>query len=118
MFCPKCGKEVPGNPTFCPNCSARLIEEVDVSPKSRLATSLLCALPAFLVGLHGIHRLYVGKIGTGVAMLLLCILGWATVWFLVGLVFLIPVYIWTIIDFVFAVSGSMRDKDSKLIKNW
>ncbi len=24
MFCPKCGKEVAGNPTFCPGCGARL----------------------------------------------------------------------------------------------
>jgi TM2 domain-containing membrane protein YozV len=118
MFCPKCGKEISGNPTFCPHCSARLIEEAGVSSKSRLATTLLCALPAFLVGIHGIHRLYLGKIGTGVTMLLLCILGWATVWFLVGLIFLIPVYIWTIIDFVFAVSGGMKDKDGKPIKNW
>jgi TM2 domain-containing membrane protein YozV len=118
MFCPKCGKEVADSSAFCPSCSARLVEDVDVSPKSRLATTLLCALPAFLVGLHGIHRLYLGKIGTGVVMLVLCILGWATVWFLLGLIFLIPVYVWTIVDFVVAVSGGMKDKEGKLIKNW
>lgn len=26
--------------------------------------------------------------------------------------------IWTLIDFIFAVSGNMKDKEGKLIKNW
>jgi TM2 domain-containing membrane protein YozV len=118
VFCRSCGRELTDSTAFCPSCGARLIEEADVSQKSRLATTLLCALPALLVGIHGIHRLYLGKIGTGVVMLVLCILGWATVWLLVGLVFLIPVYVWTIIDFAFAVSGNMKDTEGKLIKRW
>ena len=52
-------------------------------------------------------------------MLVLGILGWATIWiFGLGLVFLIPVSIWALIDFIFAVSGNMRDSEGKLIKNW
>ena len=39
-----------------------------VSDKSRLAAALLC----WFVGVFGIHRFYVGKVGTGVAMLLTC----------------------------------------------
>jgi len=27
MFCPKCGKEQPDNPTFCRNCGWRLVDE-------------------------------------------------------------------------------------------
>jgi TM2 domain-containing membrane protein YozV len=118
VFCRSCGKELTDSTTFCPSCGVRLMEEADVSQKSRLATTLLCALPALLVGIHGIHRLYLGKIGTGIVMLVLCILGWATVWLLVGLVVLIPVYVWTIIDFAFAVSGNMKDTEGKLIKKW
>ena len=98
MFCPKCGKELSGNPTFCPNCSARLVEEADVSPKSRLATSLL----AFFLGGLGIHRFYLGKISTGILMILT----------LGGL------GIWTLIDFIFAVAGAMKDKEGRPIKNW
>jgi len=101
MFCPKCGKEVTGNPTFCPNCSARLIEEAGVSSKSRLAATLLSILPACFA-VHGVHRFYLGKIGTGILMLIT----------FGGL------YIWTLIDFIFAVSGAMKDKDGKVIKNW
>jgi TM2 domain-containing membrane protein YozV len=73
-----------------------------VSPKSRLAVTLLCILPAYCVGVAGIHRFYLGKIGTGIAMLIT----------LGGL------GIWTLIDFIFAVSGIMKDKEGKLIVNW
>ncbi len=77
-------------------------EERDISPKSRLAVTLLCALPPLLLPIHGLHRFYLGKIGTGLLML-----------FTLG-----GLYIWTIIDFVFAVTGSMKDKEGKLIKDW
>ena len=51
-------------------------------------------------------------------MLVLGILGWATVWIVIGFIFLVPVWIWSLIDFIFAVSGNMRDSEGKLIKNW
>jgi TM2 domain-containing membrane protein YozV len=115
MFCSKCGKELTGNPTFCANCGARLIGEADVSSKSRVATSLF----AWFLGQFGAHRFYVGKTGSAAAMLILGIVGWATIWiFGLGLVFLIPVWTWALIDFVVAVSGNMRDAQDKLIKNW
>jgi TM2 domain-containing membrane protein YozV len=74
------------------------VENVNVSPKSRLATSLL----AWYLGWLGVHRFYLGKIGTGILMILT----------FGGL------GIWAIIDFVFAVTGNMRDKDGKLITKW
>lgn len=77
-------------------------EVSDISPKSRLAVTLLCALPPLILPIHGLHRFYLGKIGTGILML-----------FTLG-----GLYIWTIIDFVFAVTGSMKDKEGKLIKDW
>ena len=86
-----------------------------MSSKSRLSTSLF----AWFLGQFGAHRFYTGKIGTAVVMLVLGVLGWATIWiFGLGLVFLIPVGIWALIDFIFAVSGNMRDDLGKLIKNW
>lgn len=77
-------------------------EQRDISPKSRLAVTLLCVLPPLILPIHGLHRFYLGKIGTGLLML-----------FTLG-----GLYIWTIIDFVFAVTGSMKDKEGKLIKDW
>ena len=132
MFCRNCGAELTGTPEICLSCGARPLagtsfcngcgapttpltelcvkcgirlakaEEIDISPKSRLASTLLCVLPAYFVLIHGIHRFYLGKIGTGILMLIT----------LGGL------GIWTLIDFIFAVSGNMRDKESKLIKKW
>ena len=132
MFCRNCGKELTGTPEICVGCGARPLvgssfcqacgaetnalaeicikcgaglgkaEAVDISSKSRLATTLLCILPAWIVGIAGIHRFYLGKIGTGIAMLLT----------LGGL------GIWTLIDFIYVVSGSMKDKEGKVIQNW
>jgi len=145
MFCRNCGKELTGTPEICLGCGAKPLigssfchacgaptnplaeicikcgarltkpAAVDVSPKSRLAVSLL----AWFLGEFGAHRFYLGKIGTAIAMLVLGIVGWSTIWVVgFGLIFLIPVGIWALIDFIYAVSGNMKDKEGKLIKNW
>jgi TM2 domain-containing membrane protein YozV len=134
MFCRNCGKELTGTPEICLGCGARPLvgssfchacgaetnplaeicvkcgvrlsqAEVpagDISSKSRLITTLLCILPSWFFAIAGIHRFYLGKIGTGIAMLLT----------LGGL------GIWTLIDFIIVVTGNMKDKEGKLIKNW
>ena len=66
------------------------------SEKSGLVALLLCI---FLGGL-GIHRFYVGKIGTGI------------IWLLTGGVFGIGV----IIDLIMIVIGSFKDKENKVVK--
>ena len=70
----------------------------EISPKSRLATSLF----AFFLGELGIHRFYLGKIGTAILMIIT-----------VG-----GLGIWVLIDFVMAIAGIMKDKEGKVIKNW
>jgi hypothetical protein len=56
MLCPKCGKEAPGNSTFCPSCGSRLAE-AEGTKKTRysmVAGSLnLVAGCISLVGLFG-----------------------------------------------------------------
>lgn len=69
---------------------------LDKSSKSFVGALLLC----FFLGSLGIHRFYVGKVGTGILMLLTC----------GGL------GIWTLIDFVMIAVGAFRDKEGKLIK--
>ena len=71
---------------------------MEISPKSRLAVTLL----AFFLGELGIHRFYLGKIGTGILMI-----------FTAG-----GCGIWTLIDFIMAVAGTMKDKEGRVIKNW
>ena len=129
-YCPKCGTELSEGTQFCPKCGSpttapteigvksdtRVAGELtgDISPKSRLATTLL----AFFLGIFGGHRFYVGKTGTAIVMLVLSIIGFATLWLLVGTIVLIAVGIWALVDFIFAVAGHMRDKGGKLIQRW
>jgi len=52
-------------------------------------------------------------------MLVLAILGLATVSiFAAGLIFLIPVCIWALVDFIFAVSGNAKDSQGRAIRYW
>jgi TM2 domain-containing membrane protein YozV len=88
-----------------------------ISPKSRLAATLLCAIPA-LFGLFGIHRVYIGKVGTGVTMIVLSVVAWITVWFIVGIPIFIAVGIWAIVDFAFIVAGRTKDSQGLLIEKW
>jgi TM2 domain-containing membrane protein YozV len=85
-----------------------------VSTKSRAALSIF----AFLLGELGVHRFYAGKIGTGIIMLVLTIIGYATMIFTVGFVFLGIIGLWNLIDFIMAVAGTFKDKDGRVIKNW
>ena len=70
----------------------------NISDKSRLVTLLFCVL----LGFFGVHRFYVGKIGTGILMVLT----------LGGL------GIWTLIDLILIAVGSFRDKQGNRVFRW
>lgn len=74
------------------------------SPRSRLIAAAL----AFIVGMLGVHRFYVGKIGTGIAQLLLTIS-----WF--GA---IVSGIWVLIDFILILVGEFKDKEGRKLDEW
>lgn len=57
---------------------------------------------ASLLGPFGAHRFYVGKTGTGIAMLLT--LGGAGIWYLY--------------DLILVAGGSFRDADGRLVTRW
>ena len=82
-----------------------------VSPKSKTAAALL----AFFLGQLEIHRFYVGKVGTGIVMLLLTIIGYATIAFVVGFFVLAAVGIWILVDFIMILMGKFKDKNGLLI---
>ena len=67
--------------------------DVNISNKGFVPAILLC----FFLGSLGIHRFYVGKIGTGILML----------------VTLGGLGIWTIIDFVMIAVGSFKDTQGR-----
>ena len=74
------------------------VSTAGISPKSRTVATVLC----FVVGVLGIHRFYVGKNGTGVAMILT----------LGGL------GVWVLIDLIMLLVGSFRDKEGLLVSSW
>lgn len=100
-FCPQCGR--PGDGYYCSFCGTKLKtpwEEPDRSDKNKWAAFFLCL---FLGGL-GIHRFYVGKVGTGI--LWLCL-------------FALSRGLWTVavlVDLIFIVMGKFRDKNGRCLK--
>ena len=70
----------------------------DGSDKNRTVALLLCI---FLGGL-GIHRFYVGKVGTGI------------IWLLTGGVCLIGV----LVDIVLIIVGSFTDSEGQPLEKW
>ena len=68
-YCSQCGAQLVDEAVVCPKCGCAVAPtrtvDPNASPKSRLITLLLC----IFVGGLGIHRFYVGKIGTGVLYL-------------------------------------------------
>ena len=69
-----------------------------ISPKSRTVASVLC----FFLGVIGVHRFYVGKTGTGIAMI-----------FTLG-----GLGVWALIDLIMLLIGSFRDKEGLLVATW
>ena len=129
MKCPKCATESEGC-TYCPNCGMQLmydgtapaspppvqnvytnevyqppqpVQVVNqyvniISNKSRLAALLL----AIFLGVVGVHRFYVGKIGTGL------------LWLFTGGGFGIGY----IVDIVLIACGVFKDGNGMPIVNW
>lgn len=67
-----------------------------------------------LLGGLGVHRFYLGKVGTGVAILVLNLLGWATLIAGVGFAFLAVVGIWLLVD-AFLIPGYIRSHNASLM---
>ncbi len=72
------------------------------SPFLRAPAFLLAMLPFVAVPLAGLHRVYVGKIGTGIVWLLT--LGW--------------LYVGQLVDVVLIVSGSFTDTRGRRLSCW
>ena len=87
-----------------PSEAPAMLDGEPVSPRLVLPAFLL----AFFVGVFGVHRFYVGKTGSCIAMLLLTI----------TLVGTIITAIWATIDWILIVCGAFRDAEGRRLVVW
>ena len=73
----------------------QLSNSIETGQRSKVTAALFCAFLGYL----GIHRFYVGKTGTGVAMLLTA--GGCG--------------IWALIDFIMILTGDFKDVDNRAL---
>lgn len=94
IYCSGCGQQIHSSAESCPNCGAKQVG-TEKSQHSKGVLALVC----FFLGYFGIHRFMVGKVGTGILMILT----------FGGL------SIWVIIDFIMILAGSFRDSEGRLV---
>ena len=101
-YCAQCGAQLVDEAVVCPHCGCAVAPtktvDPNASPKSRLIPLLLC----IFVGGLGIHRFYVGKIGTGV------------LWLLTAGCFGIG----ALVDLIMIACGTFTDSDGKPVTDW
>ena len=97
IFCAACGADMARDAPSCRRCGApNLAKQAGVSQKRMVPAALLC----FFLGTLGAHRFYVGKIFTGLLMI----------------VTLGGLGIWAVVDLVRIIVGSFRDKHGLLLQ--
>lgn len=82
----------------------------DANKKSALLAYVLW----FFLGWFGLHRFYLGRIGSGFAMLVLHGLSWLTYFILIGFVGFAVLGLWWLID-ALLIPGMTRDYNNRLI---
>jgi len=95
MFCSGCGKEMSDKAAACPHCGHPNESAVQKSPKSKTTAILLC----FFLGVIGVHRFYVGKVGSGIAQIL-TFGGFG---------------IWSLVDLIVIICGNFKDAQGRLL---
>lgn len=97
-YCFSCGAAIDSRAEICPKCG---VPQPDV-PRNKsvntkwLATLLLC----WILGVFGVHRFYLGRVGTGILMLIT--IGGLGIWYL--------------IDLILVITGNFRDENGQQIK--
>lgn len=107
-YCQHCGAEMDASSAVCPRCGTpvappQVVVNNIVAPpvdnypyKSKVVALLLCLFLGYL----GIHRFYVGKIGTGL------------IWLFTGGLF----FVGWLVDFMSILVGGFRDKANMPLK--
>jgi len=145
MYCRNCGKELPADTEFCPSCGVRplnaenfcqncgaetrpeqevclkcgilLKKQKDPTRKNQLIALLLC----LFVGSLGVHRYYMGRVASGVGMLLLYLAGLAFLFtgyrwsgsYIFAAMAVIGYFVWWLIDLISIATGKMKDGEGR-----
>lgn len=67
----------------------------------------------FFLGMLGAHRFYLGRPGSGVVQLIMCIAGWLTAIIGVGIAILVIEGIWVLID-AFLIPGMIQSHKNRV----
>lgn len=99
VHCRGCGKQIHESAPTCPHCGAPQTVQPHgagtASDKQKVPAALLC----WFLGIFGVHRFYVGKVGTGLIQL-----------FTLG-----GLGIWALVDFIMILMGKFEDKSGRLL---
>ena len=97
-YCFSCGTVIDSRAEVCPSCG---VPQPDVPRNKSLNTKWLAALLlCWILGFFGVHRFYLGKIGTGILMILTA--GGLGIWYLV--------------DLILVITGNFKDDNGELLK--
>ncbi|MBN2807780.1 MAG: TM2 domain-containing protein [Prolixibacteraceae bacterium] len=98
-YCFNCGNVIDSRTSVCPNCQ---VAQPDVVRNSSInmkwvTTLLLC----WILGVFGVHRFYLGRVGSGILMLIT--LGGFGIWYLV--------------DLIVVITGNFKDENGEVIRH-
>lgn len=92
--------------------TGEVVTQSTMSDKSKVAAALL----SVFLGMLGIHRFYLGRVGSGAVMLICTVLGGLTTGIIVGFGLLTFVAIWVLIDFIRILCNSLVDAQGRKLR--
>ncbi|WP_310618614.1 TM2 domain-containing protein [Flexibacterium corallicola] len=85
--------------------------QININVSENQKSAIIGFVLWFFLGMLGIHRIYMGKITSGIAMAAMTVIGGITAIFLIGYFILVAVWVWWIIDLVLmAINASKGQK--------
>ncbi|TQR32463.1 TM2 domain-containing protein [Campylobacter sp. MIT 99-7217] len=94
------------------NASEDKLQNISLVP---LKSSIIGLILGIFFGGFGIDRFYKGDIGLGIAKLALCVIGWLTAVIYIGLLLLLIVWVWTVVDYFLVFKGIKQDNLNKIL---
>lgn len=111
-FCSNCGNELAEGADVCTKCG-KMVNASNAASGSK--NKIVAAVLAFFLGTFGAHNFYLGHTSKAVTQLVLTIIGYITLIFLIGSLFIMATGIWAFIEFIMILTGSIKDSDGNAL---